>query len=331
MYFKQTEEKYKHIYLGFGSGTIYSYGCYLVSLVSGLSQKGYDFVPEGFNDLLKQNNAFVGEFNNYIDVERLNSILPNIFISFKKVEPWPDIPLLDDLLKPNLIVVCKVSAIPIGGTKDATHFVLLTGKSGKTAIIHDPWKGIEEKVTNRWGQYGNIFGLRIFEVRPFQPPSDPDEPQKRALKVLYDSFNVLPESDPLKNGSLEGYARAVVEEHKIHKEVSDKAKILDGFEEKWEREWNLPVDGGIVEIENEMNKLLVLEDSASVLREAIEKAVGNKFESDDKLLEILKNIGNERERLAGELTKCLKQKDAKELTSFNFGKYLIRVYKKGMG
>src|SRR3990167_8064072 len=84
-------------------------------------------------------------------------------------------------------------------------------------------------------------------------------------------------------------------------------------------------------IENETNKLLVLEDSASVLREAIEKAVGNRFESDDKLLETLKSIGNERERLAGELTKCLKQKDAKEVTSFNFGKYLIRVYKKGMG
>src|SRR3990172_9585050 len=98
-YFKQTEDKYKHIYLGFGSGTIYSYGCYLVSLTNVLNVKGYSFSPEGFNDLLKQNNAFIGEFNNYIDVDRLPNILPNIFISFKKAEPWPDIPTLDDLLK----------------------------------------------------------------------------------------------------------------------------------------------------------------------------------------------------------------------------------------
>ena len=167
IFFKQTEEKNKKIKLGFGEGSLHDYGCYLVSLTNGLNQRGYSFTPESLNELFKTLNAWTGPSRNYIDVDHLDDYLPDIFNSFEKIEPWNDIPTTNELLKPDLIVVCKVNASVIGGS--GTHFVLLTGLKDNVATIHDPWNGIEEKITVRWGKRGNILGLRIFTVKPYVP------------------------------------------------------------------------------------------------------------------------------------------------------------------
>src|SRR3972149_2667644 len=124
--YKQTEEKYKNIRMGFGTGSIYDFGCYLVSFTNGVNKSGYSFSPESMNEWLKAANAWVGPSRNYIDVANLNKYYPNVFISFQQIDPWNDTPNVRELLKPNLVVVCRVDARGIGGT--GTHFVLLVGE-----------------------------------------------------------------------------------------------------------------------------------------------------------------------------------------------------------
>src|SRR3972149_5328807 len=172
--FKQTETKYRTIMLGFGTGSIYDYGCYLISLCNGLNQKGYSFTPESLNDLFKANNAWVGPYKNYIDVANLNRYFPSIFESFQSIDPWNDVPKSSDLISANLIVLGRVSGKAIGGIGD--HFVLLTGVENGIVIIHDPWAGKTEKITVRWGNLGNVLGIRIFKIKlqnaPTPPPAD---------------------------------------------------------------------------------------------------------------------------------------------------------------
>jgi len=165
--YNQRDKRWKDIKLGFGSGNIGNYGCYLASLCNGLSMKGWEFTPETLNTLLKEKGLYTGEFRNYIDVSSLHAILPDIFISFEKVEPWGSKPSLIDIIKEDTIAIGKVDASVIGGT--GTHFVLIVNRFGKVAIIYDPWTGVEERITKRWSEHGFIKGLRLFKVKKFKP------------------------------------------------------------------------------------------------------------------------------------------------------------------
>src|SRR3989304_1067266 len=102
--YKQTEEKYKTIKMGFGAGSIYDFGCYLVALCNGLNQKGYSFSPESLNELLKNVNAWVGPSRNYIDVTNLHKYFPNVFESFQQVDPWNNVPPLSQFISQNIVV-----------------------------------------------------------------------------------------------------------------------------------------------------------------------------------------------------------------------------------
>lgn len=160
--YKQTEEYYKTLPMGFGTGSVYDYGCYLVSLVNGLSSFGYDYTPRTFNQFLKDNNAWTGEFKNYINVDKLDDILPNIFKSFKSIEPCPDMSTIQWYLSRDYIIVAKVNAKAIGGS--GSHFVFVEYIKDGVTWIYDPWFGDLKKVTDRYGNLGNLLGLRIFGV-----------------------------------------------------------------------------------------------------------------------------------------------------------------------
>jgi len=183
---KQTEEYYKTQTLGFGSGSIYNVGCYLVSLCNGLVKFGHEFTPRTLNELLKSKNLFIGEFKNYINVDKLVSVLPDIFTSFKKIEPWNDMASLQWYLSRNYVVLGKVDARGIGGT--GTHFVLITDTVGEDAIIFDPWTGEHQPVKNRYNKYGNIKGLRIFGIVPKLPITE--NPMPNELQTVLDHYKV---------------------------------------------------------------------------------------------------------------------------------------------
>lgn len=175
--FKQTEERYKSIKLGNGMGSIYDFGCFLVSLANGLKQKGYGYTPEELNDILKAKGLWIGPYGNYIDVANLASKWPEIFESFERIDPWGTTPKTSSLISNQIIALGRVSAKPIGGTGE--HYVLITGSVNEVAKIFDPWSGVEESITKRWASFGYILGLRIFKVKPCvtTPPPLPEPPQ----------------------------------------------------------------------------------------------------------------------------------------------------------
>jgi len=171
--YKQTEDYYKTLMLGFGNESVYNVGCYLVSLISGINKFGHKLTPREFNQLLKDKNLFIGEYKNYIDVDNLATKLPYMFSSFKKIEPWNDMATLKWYLSRDYVVLGKVDAKGIGGS--GTHFVLVDDTDGDNAIIHDPWTDEYQPVANRYNKYGNILGLRIFGMVKAQSNNDVPE------------------------------------------------------------------------------------------------------------------------------------------------------------
>lgn len=147
--YSQRDPRWSRKKLGFGTGTIGRYGCYLTALAWGLERFGWDFTPDSLNQMLKDKGLYTGEFKNYIDVHKLNSVLPGIFKNFVKIEPWQNLPIGD------CVVLGKVDAKIIGGT--GTHFVEIDVKSG---WINDPWDGKEYSIIR-----SPILGLRIFYIK----------------------------------------------------------------------------------------------------------------------------------------------------------------------
>ena len=230
---KQTEEYYKTQTLGFGSGSIYNVGCYLVSLCNGLVEFGHEFTPRTLNELLKSKNLFIGEFKNYINVDKLVSVLPDIFTSFKKIEPWNDMASLQWYLSRNYVVLGKVDARGIGGS--GTHFVYITDIVGEDAIIFDPWTGEHQPVKNRYNKYGNIKGLRIFGIVPKLPITE--NPMPNELQTVLDHYKVKT-SDELIT-MIDAQLGFLESEREKNKELTDK---LSTCQENLKTEVNISKD-----------------------------------------------------------------------------------------
>jgi len=211
MFYSQLDIRWKNEKLGLGEGSIGLYGCYLTSLCNGLNQYNYDFTPLSLNKLFRENKLYTGKFDNYIDVSSLKERLPSLFAGFVNYDPWNDVPNLKDLLARDNVILGRVSGVPIGGTN---HFVLITGLSGKTTVIHDPWSNVEEKITKRWKNYGNILGLRVFAINPYQEPEKPSETDadwERAINVFRQyRLERKRNGDLAPEGNWESYVRAIV-------------------------------------------------------------------------------------------------------------------------
>lgn len=184
--YKQTETAYKKLMMGFGTSSVYSVGCYFISLLNGVLQNGFSFTPETFNEYLKERGAFIIDnvTNNYIDVDNIAKEVPDIFTAFRKHEPWTDMVLLESYLKQQCVVIGKVDARGIGGT--GTHFVLITAIDGANVMIHDPWYGDTIKVAERYNKYGNILGLRVFWLKKKEVavPTSPNMYQMKSGKSV---------------------------------------------------------------------------------------------------------------------------------------------------
>lgn len=215
-FYKQTEEYYKTQMLGFGSGSIYDYGCYLVSLCNGLNQFGHKYTPRTLNELFKDKGLYTGEFKNYINVDRLADVLPEIFEDYFKVEPWNSMSDLEAWLDSGHVVVSKVSAKGIGGS--GTHFVLADEVQGINVIIHDPWTDEYQPVFNRYGSLGNILGLRVFKVKNIKE-GEIDMPE--TVVVERSKFEELVTKSTKYDGfANEGY-NTVEDVFKVTKELSE--------------------------------------------------------------------------------------------------------------
>ncbi len=164
--------------------------------------------------------------------------------------------------------------------------------------------------------------------KPVEPPAitvPVDKDLQNACSTLQDAFRSLPDSDPLKQGNLEGFSRAVTVEHLSFADYESKSKILAGFISKWVSEWKL--SGGLVEIEAEMAKYLGVEDQYLNIRGEVEKVVGNSYSDDKALLQALDSLKVDKDSLKTKLEQCeLKLKDNAVITAFKIGSYLIKIY-----
>lgn len=203
--YKQTEVSEKQVKMGNGDGSIYTYGCYLTSLCNGLNRFGWNFTPDSLNEFfgsdgknrpVKLPNAWIGPSKNYIDVLNLHKYFPEIFTGFQQIDPWNDVPLIQSLIKPNRVILGRVSAVPIGGTGD--HFVLVVDIQDNVVVIHDPWTGKTEKITVRWSKYGNILGLRIFDILPYKEPEPVEPPVTDKTLLDLSPIGTEPDGTPYK-------------------------------------------------------------------------------------------------------------------------------------
>lgn len=163
------QRAYPDIILGFGSAsqTVARYGCFMVSVLDGLNERGYNFSVYQFNELMKSRDAFVRP--NLMSASRLALKIPDIFLEGRN-EAWNDQKVIDYLNdKKNYIIIGEVDGRAIGGS--GQHFVKLDRvdvSGGKIVMtyIDDPWDGLEnQKVTTRYNRYGNILSLRVFRIK----------------------------------------------------------------------------------------------------------------------------------------------------------------------
>ncbi len=297
--FKQTETKYKSIKMGFGTGSIYSFGCYLVSVCNALQVKGYSYTPESLNELFKEKKLWIGEFKNYIDVDNLYKVLPDIFTSFTKKEPFTDTQL-KQYMDLGLSVVAKVDAKAIGGT--GTHFVLVTKYDGKVATIFDPWFGDEQLVTKRYGKLGNLLGLRVFNIKKFS--NNMITPSEKLPKEFYEirEFKQLKERKLVEGTETFDTLMALLLAENTHRNdaVNELQKQINLFEEQkkgWEETKKEALESQKKEFENKIYGMsetiadlqLQVQDKP-VVSNTLPKSAKWNFNTKD-LVAWLKNIG----------------------------------------
>ena len=197
MNYSKRDLRWANILMGNGTSSIGAVGCYMCSLVSGLSDRGYGWDPASFNLLLIADKAWVGPYENYIDSGNLEKYMPDVFTSFKKIDPYNDIPKIDQLVGENLIGVCRVNARAIGGT--GTHYLLLKGQNKGVALIFDPWTNRIEPITTTYGKYGDILGIDVFgvKVKSTVPPQPaPVKPPVETPSAVVEPPVTAPDAPP---------------------------------------------------------------------------------------------------------------------------------------
>lgn len=351
--FSQRDSRWKNKKLGTSSNTIGSSGCLVDCWSMVAKHYGKDTDPDRFNEALKQLTLSSGGGFGYAQDSALPKLSDGtypkdlyIWGSINKI--YSDISETKMVQTPNPVsstqfssieseinagrpVIVEVDFIPETSKADM-HFVLIVGKSedGKYIII-DPWFG-DKSSLDRYGKPNVTIQRFIFTLgpTPIAPVDQPNDDQKRAVAVVTEGYNTLP-NDSSKPGNMESYARSMVDQFKIFPTLQTAAKQLDAFLDKWFHEWNLKEDPNKshqVILEDEMGKFLTIEQKAEDYRNAIEEAVGQPLEDDNSLLAALKAIQNNKEALKGQLEECQAKVGGNILKAYTVGNYIIRIIKK---
>lgn len=165
------QKDYTTVLLGYGTGTqtIARYGCFMVAVYDALKQRGKITATVGqWNEYLKQIGVYTPEKPTLLDVATLGAKGTKYFITGRK-EAYSDAKVIEYLAQPDkYILIGEVSAKGIGGT--GQHFVKIIGADRENGVIKmtyidDPWGGLDnQKITTRYGAYGNVLSLRVLEL-----------------------------------------------------------------------------------------------------------------------------------------------------------------------
>ena len=120
----------------------------------------------------------------------------------------------------------------------------------------------------------------------------------------------------------------------LRRDIKNEQDKLNGFVQKWVTEWNLPAGSSLVDVEVEMAKLLLLEDTVQEYRNSIEACVGT-FPSDKPLLEAhaalrtqMEILTKEIDVLQNKLAEAKVPKGYKFLKSWDISKLKFMLYRK---
>lgn len=128
----QRDSRWKLKKLGFGSGSIGSYGCTITALTMLLNSQGENLPPDQVNERLKDANAFAGDTKNLLWWDRIRLAFPQ---TQQPTQYWEyDNAKVKSIIDSGRPVIVKVDGAPIGAE---SHWVLYLG-GGKMA---DPWYG----------------------------------------------------------------------------------------------------------------------------------------------------------------------------------------------
>lgn len=180
----QYDAKWKNVKIGTSTSTIGAYGCNLTCICQALIDRGYDFTPDTLNTRFINNKSYSS--GNLIAPSTVASTNSDIFISGKS-EAWSDTNVRKYLSDKQYFVVCEVSAQGIGGT--GQHFVLLRSLVEKNGVITnsyigDPWGGLENLTSVRYGNYGYIKSLRVYKVKIKEEQTESTTMNEQAKKFF---------------------------------------------------------------------------------------------------------------------------------------------------
>lgn len=158
----QRDARWSRKTLGFGTGTIGTYGCLLTCHCMLLNYYGYKFTPDELNEKYKSSGVF--EQGNLINFFAAANCFDNIVADeHYNCYDFPcDLEKIDKYLAEGKPVIALVDFEPKAGLQ--THFIIIHGKEDGSYLTIDPWDGTEQWFQARYGDdpAKYIFGLRLY-------------------------------------------------------------------------------------------------------------------------------------------------------------------------
>lgn len=316
----QRDPRWASLKLGTSStDTIGNYGCLITCFAMYVGK-----TPIEINDLLKANGGY--QDNDLFIWSKCTLLgLNETYVSPRYASTPVTSTILNKLkgfLDQNYPLICEIDFNP-STTTEEMHYVLLTRHEGDTIYAADPWTGVEINLDVYGGPARAIIQFRCYDKQLLpDPPIDP-------LKQLIDL------KDPW--GVME--VQAIISKlNDLSRDLTasqEKGKVLDGFVSKWVEEWKLPQGSTLVDVENEMSRLVLLEDTVQTFRDSIENCVGV-FVTDAPLLEAHKQVrkqieilSEENNKLTQKLNEAKAPKGFKFWTCYHLPYLILKIYKKG--
>jgi hypothetical protein len=151
------------------TSTIHDYGCALTCAAMVINYYGIDTDPGRLNDWMKAKGGFSDDLIIWGAAEKLGN-----GIDFVGRWDWQTVPADLNVINAELDAGNPVIAevrLPYNGAKQ--HFVVITGRSGATYYINDPWEGDQSTFQQRYHDPARyIYGIRVYHGTA--PPTQPE-------------------------------------------------------------------------------------------------------------------------------------------------------------
>lgn len=275
----QRDTKWASQKLGFGTGTIGSYGCLITAVAIGINSQGANLGVGEVNDKLKSVNGFVGDTKNLLVWSALPKAFPQIKSNGIPEAYNNDVAI--GMLNKGIPVIVEVDGTPIGAP---SHWILLIG-GGKMC---DPWTGKIE-ATSKYA----IRKLVRWEMQTVAQPTNDLQACLNAHKKAVDDYNVLNKEFEAKKLELAETEKRLIQEK--DQAIKDKEITIRNLQTKLsDNKVELSSCGTNLESANSnykvyMKKATDLQNKVDDLERKLKTASDSLEEADKKLAEVSDN------------------------------------------